>query len=404
MEKIAAAGKTPPALSAQRAERKPELLALTGLRFFAAIYVVFYHFVFPNLHTSISPLRNALGVGYSAVGFFFVLSGFVLTYSYVPANGRVVIDRLSFWKARLSRIYPAYLFAFLLAAPFQILGSIHVNGLRVAVEKLTVGSVLVLTLLQAWTPWTVWYWNIPAWSLSAEMFFYFCFPFAALIVGRLRPRNCLIAAVGIWLLGLIGPAVYCALQRVVAEPPFPLAQLAIETNPIMRLPDFLIGMLIGRIFSAGFRLKQPVASILSVTGLAILGLLLCTSSVIPRLLISNGVLVPISALLVFALAHQFGLLAKVLSHPAMKALGEASYAIYILQFPVSYLFNLNDRTFTALRFSIYLVALISISVVTFFYIELPLKRHLRSLRVAKKQSLESKSEERPFATQVAVEA
>jgi peptidoglycan/LPS O-acetylase OafA/YrhL len=355
-----------------------ELSALTGLRFFAAIYVVFYHFVSPNLHTSIWPLKNLLSVGYSSVSFFFVLSGFVLTYSCLRSDGQVKSSRITFWKARLSRIYPAYLLAFLLAAPFQILGSIHVNGWRVALEKLTVGSVLVLALLQAWTPWTAWFWNIPAWSLSVELFFYFCFPFAALMIGRWRSRACLRAAAGIWLAGLIVPALYWAIRPMASQPPFPMLQLAIETNPIMRLPEFLCGMLVGRVFALGFRWNRQRASALSMSAFALVVLVLSFSSAIPRLLLSNSIMVPLSALLIFALAHQSGALASFLSHPTLRVLGEASYATYILQFPISYIFHLNNQTFTAQRFLLYLITLIGVSVLTFYFVEQPLRRRLRS--------------------------
>jgi peptidoglycan/LPS O-acetylase OafA/YrhL len=392
-----------PTVLSQTPRRTPELLSLTGARFFAAIYVVFYHFLVSNLSISFLPLRNVLSAGHCAVGFFFVLSGFVLTYSYVP-SGPHSIKLLSFWKARFSRIYPAYFLAFLLAAPFQIAGSIRVNGLTIAIEKLSAGAVLYLTLLQSWTPWTAWYWNIPAWSLSVEVFFYFCFPFAALRLCKVPPRTCLKLAGVIWLLGLAAPALYCAFWPVASHTPLPLGQVALETNPIMRLPEFLAGMLIGRIFVSGFRLTPRLASWLSVVALASLVLALSFSSAVPRLLFSNGLLTPFFALLIFTLAHQSGLLAKFLSHPALKVLGEASYAIYILQYPVSYLCQLDHNKFSILRFSVYLLALIVLSVFTFFFIEQPLRRRLRSLGSAKKQTSNARSPEAPLTHQVTAEA
>jgi peptidoglycan/LPS O-acetylase OafA/YrhL len=357
-------------------KEKQELHALTGLRFFAAIYVVFYHFLSPNLHTSIAPLQGVLSAGYSAVGFFFLLSGFVLTYSYVRDGQQ--IDKKRFWKARFSRIYPAYLFAFLLAAPFQIWGSLHVNGLRIAAEKLTLGAVLVLTLLQSWTPWTTWYWNIPAWSLSVEVFFYFCFPFLAVMVAGLRLRTCLKIAAGTWLAALLIPASYCALRPVLPQPPFPILQLAIETNPILRLPEFFIGMLLGCLFTGGHRFSARWASALAVAAVIGLVCILSFSVAIPRLLLSNSILTPLAALLIFTLAHQTGWLARALGHRTLRVLGEASYAIYILQFPVSYLFHLNNQTFTFARFFSYLLGLVALSVLTFFFIEQPLRRWMRS--------------------------
>ena len=63
-----------------RAAPRPTLHALTGLRFFAALLVVFSHF--PEL-IPISSLHAGLDrQGAAGVTIFFVLSGFVLTYRY----------------------------------------------------------------------------------------------------------------------------------------------------------------------------------------------------------------------------------------------------------------------------------------------------------------------------------
>jgi hypothetical protein len=89
-------------------ERKP-IRPLTGLRFFAAPHVVWFHYA-PGLpHWPGNIVRN----GYMAVALFFVLSGFVLAYTY---EGRTVEPR-RFWLARFARIYPGYLTAFCLIAP-----------------------------------------------------------------------------------------------------------------------------------------------------------------------------------------------------------------------------------------------------------------------------------------------
>lgn len=216
-------------------------------------------------------------------------------------------------------------------------------------------------------------------------------------MSRLPRQTCFAAAVAIWLLGLLGPVIYCALWPVIPQPPFPMGQLALETNPVMRLPDFLIGMLVGRLFISGFRLRSSMVSISSLVAPATIGLLVSFSSAIPRLLLSNGVVTPSAVLLIFTLAHQKGSLAQVLSHPSLTALGEASYAIYILQFPLSYLLNLNERTFTAQRFSIYLITLMGVSLATFFSIEQPLRRRLRAVRSAENATPESRSGQRLIA-------
>jgi peptidoglycan/LPS O-acetylase OafA/YrhL len=53
----------------------------------------------------LAALRTMASIGYSGVSFFFVLSGFILVYTY---SGRATTLR-AFWQARFARIYPFYL-------------------------------------------------------------------------------------------------------------------------------------------------------------------------------------------------------------------------------------------------------------------------------------------------------
>src|SRR5690349_6086454 len=93
--------------------RRP-LKALTGIRFFLAIWVVIYH-QGPWLTESLSstPAIHRIAecfifTGYSAVSAFFILSGFVLTYNYDLPVLAAPRNALRFGIARFSRIYPSY--------------------------------------------------------------------------------------------------------------------------------------------------------------------------------------------------------------------------------------------------------------------------------------------------------
>ena len=94
-----------------RPERKPALPALTGLRTLLAINIMFFHFTPPHPDFLTPLLNNA----YVFVGFFFLISGFVLAYNYAD---RPVLSKRSFYVARLSRVYPVYLLVLLLSIPF----------------------------------------------------------------------------------------------------------------------------------------------------------------------------------------------------------------------------------------------------------------------------------------------
>jgi len=80
------------------------LPALTSLRFFAALEVVLFHYciVHPDFPHWLA------NIGYDAVTFFFVLSGFILTYAHGPIPSGADTSFQKFALTRLARIYPAY--------------------------------------------------------------------------------------------------------------------------------------------------------------------------------------------------------------------------------------------------------------------------------------------------------
>ena len=140
-------GRTPQTAGDLSSDRKKRNLdGLTGLRFFAAFAVVIYHFTGPALTGWPTPLVNIAGSGFVAVSLFFLLSGFILSYNYLDPNGAMRGTKRSFYSSRFARIYPAYLLAFLVAAPTNIPWTLRVNHLTVAIAKLLFGSTLVLTL------------------------------------------------------------------------------------------------------------------------------------------------------------------------------------------------------------------------------------------------------------------
>lgn len=84
--------------------------ALTGLRWWAAFMVFLFHMrVFAPVP---QPLAAVFDQGYLGVTFFFVLSGFVLTWSLKPG-----VSTSTFYWRRFARIWPATMVALLLAIP-----------------------------------------------------------------------------------------------------------------------------------------------------------------------------------------------------------------------------------------------------------------------------------------------
>src|SRR5438105_244554 len=94
------------------------IAVLTSLRFLAAIWVVFFHLITRSEHFPLW-LRGMTCFGQPPVTFFFALSGFIITYSYSNKH-QYLLDSRKFWVARLARIYPLYLLANILIAPFVL--------------------------------------------------------------------------------------------------------------------------------------------------------------------------------------------------------------------------------------------------------------------------------------------
>src|SRR5689334_16615350 len=93
--------------------RPAPLPALTGLRILASVLVVVFHFLPVQAAAGSGPWPWLSGViarivasGYTGVSFFFVLSGFILAYSYLGREGRLRGTAGRFYWARVARIYP----------------------------------------------------------------------------------------------------------------------------------------------------------------------------------------------------------------------------------------------------------------------------------------------------------
>ncbi len=296
--------------------------SLTALRFFAALHVLLFHL--QGLAALPGPLwsHQLLGTGFVSVSFFFVLSGFILTVSYA---GRPPKQRLAAYAGgRFARLYPLYLLALLLMLPAWF-------------KSWSVGpSLATPLLLQAWVPTWALAWNPPAWSLSVEAFFYVMFPFLLPVVLRLSSRKAWVLAVAGWFVGILFSVAYVwfspdGLSHVDDATQAPWLN-ALKFYPLMRLPEFFVGMALGKSFLLG---KWPRLGPLG--GMAVGGLLLglLYSSTIPYPLLHNGLFTPLFVAVIAAAAQRGdSVFRAIFEHRWLVILGEASYALYILQTPL----------------------------------------------------------------------
>ena len=154
--------------------------ALTSMRFVAALMVVIFHMSSqaPFFAAVPQPLHSIIDCGYVWVGFFFVLSGFILSYQYFDRVQAGQFSAREFLIARFARIYPVHLLNFLVVAgllavktwPWE--GALPPGGSLVTLVD--VGATIAL--VHSWVPSFALTFNFPSWSISTEFFFYLCFP------------------------------------------------------------------------------------------------------------------------------------------------------------------------------------------------------------------------------------
>ncbi|KAJ9436180.1 Beta-1, partial [Diplonema papillatum] len=143
--------------AAAAAPKKANLDALSSLRFFAALHIVVYHF-----HASGSRTWNVFASwGASHLTFFFMLSGFVLSYQY----GDRTIRQTDFWIKRAIRLYPVYILSCL----------VGVLVMDSALFKWS-DTVFVFLSVQKWTGPAINYINTPGWAVGPFLLMYAIFP------------------------------------------------------------------------------------------------------------------------------------------------------------------------------------------------------------------------------------
>lgn len=346
-----------------------EISALTGIRAVMAYWVVCHHLL--PVDAELAPLFLLVARGAIGVDVFFILSGFILAYTY---QNRHISDR-AFWLLRAARIYPVYLLGMILFTPFILLNltELHSSMTGVAVRVLVYG-VTTLLLVQAWLPQLALAWNGPGWSLSAEAFFYALFPFVLRIL-KSRPLAFTVGVAGLcYVLYLVPHAIFQTLPESVAGDYQSI--LFATFNPLIRLPEFIIGMCLARFLLNGHgRIVARFTFMILIAFLAV-------TSLIENEIVFRALAPLLICLLLTALFFGGGLIGRILAFRPMVELGHASYAVYILHIPVAYWFHWmtigNPKAiFTIPDIAFYLVILTALALLSYRYIERPSNEALR---------------------------
>lgn len=306
-----------------------DLPGLTGLRGVAALTVMLAHLGFGN----IGPLFHVILWHNAAVDLFFVLSCFTLLHVY-DRPGRSM-DWVQYAVRRVARIYPLYLFLFLLAMAHN--ARFYVTQWK----QFRLESLRQLLLVNCWPLiGNNVSWIVPSWSLSVEWLAYFTFfPLLFLLHRRYRMP----APLFMMPLALLASAgAYLVYTRL-----FQWGDLSIHSErlPILRqiapAGRVLLGFLAGyAVFVCDRALRRDridqrasgplvrgAAIVTALLTLAILGL--GAAGWLPI-----DLMIVMAPLLVLCAASAGNVVSSPLSLRPLLWLGELSYSIYLVHYPV----------------------------------------------------------------------
>lgn len=350
-----------------------ELLALTAARGIAAWWVVLFH-VHLYLPAGLpGPAKALLGAGNLAVDFFFLLSGFVIQLSWGRrlAEGAPAAD---FLRARFARIYPLHLVMLLAFAGYW--GAALLLGRLSWAQFDPLHLLLSLALVQNWGFTGSTGWNVPAWSISAELAAYLLFP---LLLATLR-----LAHRPLWLLAAMLVALSVAVHAAFFWLGHPFPNAVAQTGLPRCLAQFAMGMIVFELYRrlAG---RDPsgegprLSPFLAAAGLLALAWTQLGAPVMP--------LASALVLLGLALAPP-GLLAAA----PLQWLGRISYSTYLSHYFVLTLFKyaLVDAPGGRLGFgaaALYLLAVAAVSVILYHGVERPAQRLLLEGRERRRAAL-----------------
>ncbi|GAA4236005.1 acyltransferase [Postechiella marina] len=342
---------------------------LTFTRFIAALLIVVFHFAsgrfgFASEYTQFLFKQANVGVSY-----FFILSGFVMIIAY---HKKSKINFKEYMVNRFARIYPVYLIATLLLLLLLVISN-QIDYLN---------FFLNLTMIQAWIPDKALVFNIAAWSLSVELFFYLIFPLLFnKFYSKFNFKKLSIIIILFWLIS------QCVFHFFIAQKEFTYLLYSskdIMYHPLFHLNGFVIGNLAGLYFVK--RSERTKNYDFYIIGLVLLVLLALKFPI--GLNFHNGLLAVFFIPIIVLLSLNTGYLTKLFNYKVFIFLGEISYGLYILQFIVwQYIsdyrlekyFGLNKAEDFLFCFFLRLFILIAISVISYIYIEKPARKKIKKI-------------------------
>jgi len=361
---------------------------LDSLRGFAAIGVaLFYHYqhyIGINTYSGDYPFSSFgfwfFKYGWSLVDFFFVLSGFVFSYVYKEKIAQNKIGFKEYCFLRFSRLFPLHFVTLVLVAIFQWLRINTHLGYYIYSFNDTYHFVLNLFLVQSFGMDRGWSFNGPSWSISCEIvayliffgvtlkyrhhiWFYLIFILSGIFIANNNYHFFIInSQVARVLMGFFAGCFFYELNFFIYKnhSRSPLGKMFKENHRPFLYNGLVFLLVITILLKAKFYGQDSLGN----------------WSRIYTLIVYPGIII-------LAINNPF--LRALLSLKIFSLLGDISYSIYLLHFPihliiflVNKIFNLHFDYYSKIFFLFNFTVIILISYLSYTYFEKPVLLYLRT--------------------------
>ncbi|NYE03866.1 peptidoglycan/LPS O-acetylase OafA/YrhL [Bacillus niacini] len=350
------------------------LKPLTSFRFFAALAVFFSHLSYFKEYNYLEWLYvHIFYEGSMGVSFFFILSGFILTYNYHDKfNPLNKYNTSKFLISRFARIYPVHILTFILSLP--LLYKAFLESTLITLAK----AIPNLMLLHSFFPIREVYFsfNGVSWSLSNEIFFYLCMPIIIYFYNKFNLNG-------------LKPLIYIVILLLVATT-FAIGfsdslikGWLLYIFPLFRMIEFIIGTLIAILF-----IKQPINwnkyqkyfTLFEISSLLSLLIGMYINNFVPTTFHYGLYYIPFMSLIIYIFAYQMGRISKLISNRLFIYLGEISFSFYMLHQLVirysSYIPGIKSSPIILAIFS-FIISLFG-SVIIYSLYEVPLRNKIKN--------------------------
>lgn len=348
---------------------------LTSMRFIFSLMVFLSHVTIFLDKSDVLGVRKFSAAfcheGYLGVSFFFILSGFILSYTY---NNKILLGKVSdrdFVTNRITRIYPLHILTLLISLPLVWANIDSVKSATIQLISLFANTALI----QSFVPHRAVYFgfNSPSWSISNELFFYLITP----LLFRFFAKGRTLFYLGFLTISTI------FLVVCMSQVPENYQHSIFYINPIVRLLDYIVGIFLFKAFRRTHEIELTFgkSTLLEIASLSLFAVFFYFHDEVPKVYRYSVYYWAPMLVIIYAFAVSRGLFSRLLSAGWIVYLGEISFAFYMIHILVIKYFDLFylriDFSVSALtQAAIVLLISLLLSLMSFELFEKPVRRRL----------------------------